>query len=339
MKKYLTIIIISILAFGCKSNKNEDANTINDAESKPATVSIEVIDQQLSAHNVNYTATLEGYEQVNIAPSVMGRISRIFVDVGDNVNKGDNLFTMDENQYNTAKLNYSNLKTEMDRVEQLIKTGSISQQVYDQTKLQLEQIEENLRFLEQNTFVKAPFSGVISAKNYQENEIFANMPVLTLTQINVLKALVNVPESYYPLVKKGMNVEITSKLYPNDTFNGVVEIVSPTIDPITHTFKVKVKIPNSNKKLRPGMYTNVNMALGEMQTVIVPYQSVLKVQGSNDRYIFVNDNGVARRINVTLGQRFDDKIEIFANEDLQGLNLVIEGQAKLLEGTNLIVKD
>jgi membrane fusion protein (multidrug efflux system) len=228
--------------------------------------------------------------------------------------------------------------TEMERVEQLIKSGSISQQIYDQTKLQLEQMEENLKFLEQNTFVKAPFSGVISAKNYEENEIFANMPVLILTQINVLKALVNVPESYYPLVKRGMNVEIISNLYPNDIFNGTVEIVYPTIDPITHTFKMKIKIPNNGNKLRPGMYTNVNMALGEIQTVIVPYQSVLKVQGSNDRYIFINDNGVAKRINVTLGQRFDDKIEIFANEDLQGLSLVVEGQAKLLEGTKLIVK-
>jgi membrane fusion protein (multidrug efflux system) len=338
MKRYLPVLIIAILVLGCNSNKKQDSTSINETENKPATVSVEEINKQLSAHNVSYSTTLEGYEQVNLAPSVMGRISRIFVDVGDNVTKGENLFTMDENQYNTAKLNYTNLKTEMERVEQLIKSGSISQQIYDQTKLQLEQMEENLKFLEQNTFVKAPFSGVISAKNYEENEIFANMPVLILTQINVLKALVNVPESYYPLVKRGMNVEIISNLYPNDIFNGTVEIVYPTIDPITHTFKMKIKIPNNGNKLRPGMYTNVNMALGEIQTVIVPYQSVLKVQGSNDRYIFINDNGVAKRINVTLGQRFDDKIEIFANEDLQGLSLVVEGQAKLLEGTKLIVK-
>ena len=63
-------------------------------------------------------------------------------------------------------------------------------------------LEENTRFLQENTFVKAQFSGVIPAKNYEDGEMYAGSPILTLTQINTLKALINIPEIYFPKIKK-----------------------------------------------------------------------------------------------------------------------------------------
>ena len=162
----------------------------------------------------------------------------IYVEVGSNVQKGSMLVRMDQTQLNNTKLTYANLAVELQRMEALKESGAISKQVYDKTKLGYDQTEESLAFLEKNTFVRAPFSGVISARNYEAGELYSGMPILVLTQINTLKALINIPESYFPLVKKGMRIDIKSDIYPGESFSGTIEIVYPTIDAATHTFPV-----------------------------------------------------------------------------------------------------
>ena len=86
------------------------------------------------------------------------------------------------------------------------------------------------------------------------------------------------------------------------------------------------------------MYVRATLAIGEVDAIVVPYQSVLKLTGSNDRYVFVNDEGTARRVAVTLGQRYDDRIEIIPIETgaiKAGDQLVVTGQARLVDGDKL----
>ena len=156
----------------------------------------------------------------------------------------------------------------------------------------------------------------------------------------MLKAIINIPEAYYPLVKKGMKVEVRSDIYKDEVFPATIEIVYPTIDPASHTFQAKLRIPNAKEKIRPGMYVKTTLALGEAETIVVPYQAVLKLTGSNERYVFVNDNGTARRVTVTLGQRFDDRIEVIPETEgelKEGDELVVVGQARLVDGSKLQV--
>ena len=285
------------------------------------------------------SVVLQGYETQNVAPSVTGTIKRIYVEESSRVNKGDNLVMMDELQYKTARLNYANLGVEMGRMEALLKTGSVTQQAYDNLKTQYQSTKENLDFLEENTYVKAQFSGVIAAKNYEEGELYGGQPILVLTQINTLKAEVAVPESHFPLVKTGMEVELTSEIYPDEVFKGTVEKIFPTVDVASHTFIVKVKIPNQSERLRPGMYTQARLTLGRDSAIVVPYQAVMKLQGANNRYVFINDNGVARRVDVQLGQRFDDEIEIISSEIHPGDEMVVEGEARLVDGAKMDIKE
>jgi len=254
------------------------------------------------------------------------------------VQKGSMLVRMDQTQLNTTRINLASTKTELDRVTALKASGSVSEQVYDQTKAGYDQLVESERFLDQNTFVKAQFAGVISAKNYEDGEMYAGQPILTLTQISRLKAIINIPETYFPLVRQGMKVDIASDIYPDQTFPATIEIVYPTIDPASHTFQAKLNIPNSAEKIRPGMYVRATLAIGEIDAIVVPYQSVLKLTGSNDRYVFVADGNTARRVAVTMGQRFDDRIEIIPVEPgaiKAGDRLVVTGQARLVDGDNL----
>ena len=226
----------------------------------------------------------------------------------------------------------------MGRLEALLATGSVSQQTYDQTKVGYDQLKQNLSFLETNTYVKAPFDGVISAKTYEDGELYGGQPIVVLTQVKKLKALIAVPEKYYPLIKEGMKLTVKSEVYPEETFHATIEVVYPTIDAASHTFQCKVVIPNASEKLRAGMYVTTTLGLGKENTIVVPYQSVEKLIGSNERFVFINENGYAKRVSVKLGQRFDEQIEIIAPEIHAGVEYIYKGQSKLVDGVKIDVK-
>jgi len=338
MRKFKLFIFVAVLGgmalsmAGCKEEAEE-------GEQRIEPVRVRKLEMRDFDRVTILSVVLQGYETQNVAPSVTGTIKRIYVEESSRVKKGDDLVMMDELQYKTARLNYANMGVEMGRMEALLKVGSTTQQAYDNLKTQYQTTKENLDFLEENTYVKAQFSGVIAAKNYEEGELYNGQPILVLTQINVLKAEVAVPESHFPLVKEGMPIEMTSDIYPGEIFKGTIEKVFPTIDVASHTFTIKVKIPNANERLRPGMYTQARLSLGRDSAIVVPYQAVLKLQGANNRYVFMNDNGVAKRVDVRLGQRFDDEVEIISDEIHPGDEMVVEGEARLVDGAKMEIKE
>lgn len=286
---------------------------------------------------ITISTNLQGYLTQNVAPSLTGKIEHIYCEVGDKKVQGQDLVRMDQTQYKTTKIALGNLEIEKNRVEQLLKSGSATQQQYDQLTAQYNQTKEQLEFLEANTYVKAPFAGVISAKNYEDGELYSGQPILVLTQIDKLKALIAVPETYFPRIKEGMKLTLKTDIYPEQVFPASVEVVYPTIDPSSHTFQVKIVIPNGKRLLRPGMYVSTTLGLGKTNAIVVPYQSVEKLVGANNRYVFVNDNGVAKRVDVELGQRFDQDVEIISPEIVPGVEMVTTGQHKLIDGTKINV--
>ncbi len=335
MKKSISSVFLALAAFAAVScgGKQEQQQMEQRADLvETAALTISDISRELE-----FSTTLQGWQTLNVAPSVTGKIEHIYVEVGNTVSSGTMLVRMDQNQYTTTKLTYANLGVEMERMSSLRESGAVSQQVYDQTRLSYDQTKETLDFLEKNTYVRAPFAGVISARNYEDGELYAGQPILVLTQIHTLKALIAIPESYYPLVKAGMKVDIRSDIWPDEVFPATIDIVYPTVDPASHTFQARLRIPNSNLKLRPGMYVKTRMSMGMARAMVVPYQAVLKLTGSNDRYVFIEENGVARRVFVQLGQRFDENIEIISDELHEGDRLVVVGQAKLVDGSKLNV--
>jgi RND family efflux transporter MFP subunit len=161
--------------------------------------------------------------------------------------------------------------------------------------------------------------------------------VLSLVQINRLKALVPLSEKYFPQVKTGMETEIKVDIYPDRNFSGRIERIHPTIDPTNRTFNAELEISNNQNLLRPGMFVRVTLDLDKEEAILMPSIAVLKMQGSNDRYIFVEENGIAKRIEVTIGKRYDDNIEVFSDDLNPGDKIIISGQARLLDGVSVKV--
>ena len=334
MKKIFIYSLAALSLIAC----SKEATTTQEEE-RVEQVRTTVLQPREIEREISVSTNLQGYLTQNVAPSLTGKIEHVYREVGDKVKKGDDLVRMDQTQYKTTKISLANLETEKNRIAQLLKYGSATQQQYDQIVTQYNSTKEQLDFLQMNTYVKAPFEGVISAKNYEDGELYSGQPILVLTQIDKLKALVAVPESYFPRFKEGMKLTLTSEIYPDQVFPATVEVVYPTIDATSHTFQVKIVIPNNKNLLRPGMYVTTTIGLGKANVIVAPYQAVEKLVGANDRYVFINDNGRAKRVSVTLGQRFDQEIEIISSEIVPGVEMVTTGQHKLVDGVKINVVD
>lgn len=161
--------------------------------------------------------------------------------------------------------------------------------------------------------------------------------ILSLVQISKLKAIVAVSENYFPIIKTGMQTTVTSDIYPDKTFTGQITLVHPTINSASRTFEIEVTIDNNAGLLRPGMFSRVTFSPGETEAIVLPALAVLKMQGSNERYLFVEKDGVVKRISVKIGQRFDDNVEVISDMLNPSDNVVISGQARLLDGMKVKV--
>jgi len=331
--QFSILLCLGLLAFSCGGDKTQETAVAEKTEVK---VNVQKTTLQPVSETSTYTANVEADVVNKIIPTLPGRIEKIYVEIGDRVSKGQILAQMESSTLQQQVTQLENLEKDYDRYMELLKVGGIAQQQVDQIKTQLDMLRTAIRNIEDNTKLKSPINGVITARNYDNGDVFAGQPILIVEQLNSLKAVVYVSESYFSKIKVGMPVDIKLDVYDGETFSGKVSLIYPTIDASTHTFGAEVSIENKNLKVRPGMYSRVTFNFGEYESIVVPDAAVMKQAGSNDRYVFVIENGIARYRKVEPGQRLDDKIEIRSGLQL-GETVVIAGQARLVDGTTVEV--
>ncbi len=354
MKRILFYAVIpSLILAGCSSGDDGSGretgsgnnSTDQGLSGREQIVETMVLEKQMISRTIEYTSSLVPFEEIHLVPASPGRIERIFVEIGDHVKKGDLLVQMDRTQLRQAEIQLQNLENDFRRLDTLNKVGSISKQNYDQIKAQYDIARSNVEFLQENTVLHAPFDGVISGKYYENGEFYSGAPntqagkaaIVSIVQINPMKVEVSVSEKYFPMIRMGMEALVTCDIYPGKTFPGKVVMIHPTVDPATRSFTIEIRIDNNRELLRPGMFSRVTMKLGEEMALVVPSVAVMKLQGSNERYLFVEEDGIAHRITVEIGKRFDDKIEIISDELSVGSKLIVTGQAKLIDGDRVRV--
>ena len=140
MNRFFKVAMILSVAgsmISCGGGGSKKATTTKKEAEK---VQVQTLKSERIARTLDLSATLEGYESMNIAPSITGHIEHIYVEVGSRVSKGTLLVRMDQTQLNTTRINLNNTKVELDRVTALKASGSVSQQVYDQTKAGYDQL-------------------------------------------------------------------------------------------------------------------------------------------------------------------------------------------------------
>jgi len=344
MKSIRIILLATSIVAGftaCSTRSPEQAGGAGSAaETKVQPVRVMDLIYRPTVIEQEVTATINAFEHTYLSPAMQGRIRSVKVDVNDHVQRGDLLVEMDRTQLEQTRLQYQTLKTDLARMDTLLETGSVTRQAYDQLKSQVDVTAVLLKNLEENTMLKAPYNGVITGKYYNDGELFSPTPntpagkaaLVSMIQMDPLKVLVNLNETYLPLVHSGMTARIKTEVYPDREWTGTVFRIHPTINEATRTFSIELKIPNRDEKLRPGMFARVSLRLGEREALVVPSVAVLQQAGTSQRYIMLHEDGKARRVNVQILNRFDDKLEIGAPELKGGEELIYAGQNNVEDG-------
>ncbi|GBU07214.1 multidrug-efflux transport protein precursor [Bacteroidales bacterium] len=326
-KGFLWAIALILLASAC--GKKDDSQNIK--EEIKIKVNTQIVREETLSRILTYTANIEGDKVNNISPAMPMRIKRIFVEVGDRVVKGQKLVEMDNSNLEQQGIQLKNLERDYKRYQELLKVGGIAQQQVDQMRVQLEVSQAAIANMQENTVLTSPTSGIVSAKNYDNGDVYGGQPILTVQQINPVKAIINVSEAYFPEVKTNMPIEIKLDVYAEEIFAGRVKLIHPTIDPLSHTFRVEIEINNADLRVRPGMFAQVSINFGSYQKVVIPDNAVVKQVGANDRFVFIVENDRAVYKKVELGQRFGDKWEIIAGINSGDL-VVTGGKTRLMDG-------
>ncbi|HOI32199.1 MAG TPA: efflux RND transporter periplasmic adaptor subunit [Bacteroidales bacterium] len=337
----ITTLVIGLLA-GFTACNSETQKPESEAKTARPVKTI-LLEKSKVQRTTQYTSTLIPFEEVNTAPAQPGRIEKIYVEAGDHVKKDQVLVVMDRTQLTQAMLQLEDAKVNYTRMETLLKQNSISQQQYDQAKMAADLASSNVNFLKENTTLHAPFSGIITAKYYEDGEVYSGAPntesgkaaIINLQQISKLKAVVHISENYFPEIKKGMDASFTTDIYPDKVYKGRVYRVYPIINEATRTFKTEIEIDNPKEELRPGMFTRVEIQLEEIESLVVPAIAIVKQEGTNNRFIYVYDNGKAKQIEVEIGKRINDKVEVISPEISEGMLLIVAGQARLMAGDSV----
>lgn len=300
---------------------------------KLATVTARQVDQILE-----YTATVEAEVKNNIAPASPVRIDHIYVEVGDKVSKGQKLVQMDAASLKQLKLQLDNQEIEFRRLDELYKVGGVSKSEWDASKMSLDVKKTSYRNLLENTSLLSPISGIITARNYDNGDMYnGNTPVLVVEQIVPVKLLINISENYFSKIKKGSPVKVKFDVFEGEVFNGKISLIYPTINAATRTFPVELVLDNEEMKVRPGMFARVEVNFGSENHVVVPDLAIVKQAGSGDRYVFVYEKGKVRYQKVELGSRMGSEYELISGVD-NNSQVVVAGHARLVNGTEVIIE-
>lgn len=336
-----TIIYVAaaVMAVSCGNNNSKTAEQPQAAEVRLPNVTIMAASYKGVPQSDVYTANVEAYAKNNIAPQSPSRIQKIYVEVGDFVRAGQIVAKMDEVSLNQSKLSMANDSLEYSRIKKLYEQGGVSKSDFDAMELKYNVTRSQYQNLLENTILRSPVSGVITARNYDQGDMYGGSPIYVVEQITPVKLYVGISEMDYTRVKKNDTVTLTADALPGKTFTGRIARIYPTIDAATHTFTAEVNVANSDRLLRPGMYARVTVNFGSNHSIVVPDDCVVKQQGSGVRSVFVlqADNTV-KEIVVTLGRHFGTEYEILSGV-AEGDKVVVKGQASLKNGSKVNVQE
>jgi membrane fusion protein (multidrug efflux system) len=288
---------------------------------------------------LQFTGGMAPIQQAGVYSKVTGNLEAVLVNMGQPVNQGQLLAIIDTTelaqQYTQAAATYTNARLQFDRAQELFTKNLGARQELDNaqaamtvSKANLDNAATRLSYAR----VTAPFAGVITQRFLDPGAVVtaSNATLFTLMDLDSMKVVINVLEKDIPAVTRGKRAVIMVDAFPDRKFDGSVSRSSDAVDPSTRTMAVEIDVPNRDHTLKPGMFANVMLVIGEHpNAVTVPSQAVLS--DAKGPYVYtVDGNNTAKRVPVTTGTQQNNRIQV-----LSGLS----GQERVIVVGQQFVKD
>lgn len=343
MKRILPLL----LALGCSEVAVEDAAPVHPAVVTP--VAVRDLDERIEA-----SGQLLAKNRATVAAQVAGEITEVLADEGDAVDEGQVIMEIDPERRNLdldaararvaeARASVAEEDRELGRMQKLTERKIASDTQLDAERTDVDTAHSRLRAALaelgsaeralRDASVKAAFGGMIGRRHVSRGE-FVNVgtPLFELVSLDPVEVEFHLPEADSARVRLGVPIEVTVAPYPDDVFDAVVHVISPTIDVRTRTLRVKALIDNGDGRLRPGLFARANLGIAQREGVLmVPEEAVLQRADGAVVFRVVDDNRV-QRLAVDTGVFRDGWVEIKDGLD-PGDAVVSRGHADLIDGS------
>lgn len=349
MKKTLIYIVIAavlvgLAAYKISSNKSKQEAEVAEVAKEVDKINVNVVTVQYESINTDYTAngTFLPKQEMNQASEISGRIVSVLVKEGSRVGAGQTLATIKRDAIDVdvsqAQNNLQNAIIDNQRYENAYKTGGVTKQQLDNSRLQLKNAQAAVRAQSvriSDTSIRAGISGTINKKMVEPGTVVSpGTPMFEIVNINSLKLSVLVDESQVGRIQIGQTVKINVNVLPEESFSGRITFIAPKSD-ASLNFPVEIEVQNRGN-LKAGMYATAvfktNHGAETQNMLTVPATAF--VNGVSSGQIFVAQNGVAKLIKVTPGKVYGDKVQIL-NGLKNGDQVITSGQINLDNGSKI----
>ncbi len=350
MKKISLLLATLPLVFllGCGSEEKVKKTAVSQL------VKVEVASVKLGTIPLKIVApgTVVSDQKAQMSSRLMGYIKDFDVKEGQEVKRGDLLFSIDSTDvksgilraksgYQQAKASLLDARLDFKRFKKLYEDESVSKQQFDKINLQfkvarqqiisaktgLDNAKSQLRYAN----VKAPFDGVVVKKMAEAGDLSApGNPILSLENKSSLSIRTQVSHDLYADLRMGDTADIILDGI-DETLTGTIYAMVSAADPKTRTHTVKLSLP-SHLSINSGAFARVSFTRGERQTMIVPKSALLNRSGIEG--IFVVEDGKSFFNMVRLGETIGDNIEIKSGINLEDI-IVISNNESLLNGDRI----
>lgn len=353
MNKY-KIISISVVLLGVSLGfiingqaKSDSQTSTSGGISTAYSVSVVTASKQNVSDNFSLMGTIAANNDVVVMSETQGRVVKVNAQVGDYKTAGSVLVEVDdelkEANYKAAKLSYDKAKNDLDRYEALYKDKSISESQIEQARWSFQSAESQYivaRRQYRDTKITTPISGIVTARPVDIGSMLQGSPqpsiVANIVDISKLKVKINVAEKDVFKLKLGDNVEVTTDVYPDATFEGKVITISAKGDE-SHTYPVEVHIDNSKTHpLKAGMFSRANFTVkNKADYIVVPREAIL---GSlKEAQLYVVQNNVAKLRSIVVRRETGTNVEIL-NGLKEGDVVVVNGQNNLKDNAPVVIR-
>ncbi|HYB94161.1 MAG TPA: efflux RND transporter periplasmic adaptor subunit [Vicinamibacterales bacterium] len=338
----------------------------------PMTVELGTAKRGDVAAHLTVVGNLIGLQTVDVAPRLGGRLLSVSVQLGDPVRRGQVIAKVEDReiaeQVNQAEASMQVSKATIrqreadlkvaelnfERSKNLFERQLLAKQALDDaesrymaalaqldlSKAQQSQNEarlQELKFNLNNTIITSPVDGFIGRRNVDPGAMVnTNTAIVSVVDISRLKLIVNVVEKDLRNVTAGDVGVVEVDAYPGERFNGRIARVAPVLDPATRTASIEIEIPNTDKRLKPGMYARISLTVEERKDTLVAPKSAI-IDFENKRGVWMpSEDRRAQFVPVTLGIEGPEQIEIVAGLK-EGDRFVTTGAAAVRNNDQLII--
>jgi membrane fusion protein, multidrug efflux system len=357
LQNLVAVVTALFLLASCSSGNAEKQKT-----SRAAPVTISVAATKNVPVVINAIGTAGSYSTVSVRAQITGEITDIAFKQGQDVSRGDLLFTIDPRPYQAAlegafaalardKAMLKNAESDVRRYGELVKKDYVTSQQYDQAVANAEALKATVaadeaaiktaRLNLDYCTVRAPVSGRTGDLLLQKgNVIKANdQAVVTINQITPIYVSFSVPEEYLPDIRRyaaedSLRVEAAFPGEGGNPYQGHLTFINNTVDESTGTILLKATFQNRNKSFWPGQFVNVTLRLATSKNaVVVPSQAVQRGQKGDYVFVVKPDMTVEMR-SIETGQHLDGETVIRTGIEV-GDKVVTDGQLRLFPGARI----